>query len=108
VRETDRNFGLGRRLKEYQRHTLGAIGVKRIYWTFDPLMSKNAYFNLNLLGAEVVDYVPDMYGTTTSPLHLGMATDRLIVRVSTTAPDGAAKRPIAASPILTAFPKLND
>ena len=110
VRESARNLGLGRKLKEYQRDTLGAIGVRRVFWTFDPLMAKNAYFNLNRLGAEVVQYVPDMYGTTTSPLHLGMATDRLIVSLRTTPADGAKARltPAAGSPVLTAFPRLND
>ena len=58
VRESARNLGLGRKLKEYQRTTLAAIGIRRIFWTFDPLMSKNAYFNLNRLGASVVEYVP--------------------------------------------------
>lgn len=109
VRASARNLGLGRRLKEYQRDTLRAIGVKRILWTFDPLMAKNAYFNLNRLGARVVEYVTDMYGTSTSPLHLGMPTDRLIVCLETTAhlPEPGSI-PIEPAPILTAFPRLND
>ncbi|MEP6491354.1 MAG: hypothetical protein ABJF01_01665 [bacterium] len=110
VRESARNLGLGRKLKAYQRDTLGAIGVTRIFWTFDPLMSKNAYFNLNRLGAEVVEYVPDMYGTTASPLHLGMATDRLIVCLRTAHAESSISRatPVQGSPVLTAFPQLND
>ncbi|HTJ22273.1 MAG TPA: hypothetical protein VL383_07745 [Gemmatimonadaceae bacterium] len=109
VRVSARNLGLGRRLKEYQRDALRAIGVKRILWTFDPLMAKNAYFNLNRLGAKVVEYVPDMYGTSTSPLHLGMPTDRLIVRLETTMrePELRPTEPRAA-PVFTAFPRLND
>lgn len=109
VRESARNLGLGRRLKEFQRDTLAAVGIRRILWTFDPLMAKNAHFNFNRLGAEVVDYVPDMYGPSTSPLHLGLATDRLIVSVRT-APH--ARRPfdapLATAPRLTAFPRLDD
>jgi predicted GNAT superfamily acetyltransferase len=110
VRESARNLGLGRRLKEFQRDTLGALGVKRIFWTFDPLMAKNAYFNLNRLGAEVVEYVPDMYGTTTSPLHFGLATDRLVVSLATTPNDSVKPRlaPAGSSPVLTAFPRLSD
>lgn len=109
VRVSARNLGLGRRLKEYQRDALRAIGVKRILWTFDPLMAKNAYFNLNRLGAKVVEYVPDMYGTSTSPLHLGMPTDRLIVCLETTMrePEIRSTEPRAA-PVFTAFPRLND
>lgn len=110
VRESARNLGLGRRLKEYQRDTLGALGVKRVFWTFDPLMAKNAYFNLNRLGAEVVEYVPDMYGTTNSPLHFGVATDRLVVSLTTTprAPMNPLVAPTPNSPVLTAFPRLGD
>ena len=109
VRAAARNLGLGRRLKEYQRDTMRAIGVKRILWTFDPLMSKNAYFNLVRLGARVVDYVTDMYGTTSSPLHLGMPTDRLIVCLDTASPPLEPRTPLAGSPpVLTAFPQLND
>ena len=110
VRERARNLGLGRRLKEYQRQRMHAIGAKQIFWSFDPLMSKNAYFNLNRLGAEVVEYVPDMYGTTSSPLHLGMPTDRLIVSLRT---DGRVERRSSAVlsadyPVMSAFPRDHD
>ena len=108
VRESARNLGLGRKLKEYQRSTVAAIGVKRIFWTFDPLMAKNAYFNLNRLGAKVVQYVPDMYGTTASPLHLGLATDRLIVSTESTPAARQNVQSPPGAPILTAFPRLND
>ncbi len=111
VRESARNMGLGRMLKEYQRTTLAALGIGRIYWSFDPLMTKNAYFNLNRLGAEVVEYVPDMYGTTDSPLHLGMPTDRLVVRLETAATHRSPLGHNSADenlPILTPFPRPND
>jgi len=109
VRERARNLGLGRRLKEYQRQRMHDLGATRIFWSFDPLMSKNAYFNLNRLGAEVVEYVPDMYGTTSSPLHLGMPTDRLIVSLRT---DGRGERRSAVLsadyPVMSAFPRDHD
>jgi len=110
VHESARNLGVGRMLKEYQRATLATIGVTRIYWSFDPLMAKNAYFNINRLGAIVTEYVPDMYGTTASPLHLGMATDRLIVRLDTAAPPRAMRLVPSEHglPILTPFPRLDD
>jgi predicted GNAT superfamily acetyltransferase len=110
VRESARNLGVGRMLKEYQRSALATLGVTRIFWSFDPLMAKNAHFNINRLGATVVEYMPDMYGTTASPLHLGMATDRLIVRLDTAAPPRSPSG-IASDhglPILTPFPRLND
>jgi len=84
VRESARNLGIGRQLKDYQRAELARLGIRSMYWTFDPLIAKNAHFNLNRLGARVVEYVPDMYGTTKSPLHHGLATDRFVVVCSTT------------------------
>jgi chorismate synthase len=111
VRDSVRNLGVGRLLKEAQRDALAARGVQRMSWTFDPLVSKNAHLNLNRLGARVVAYVPDMYGTTTSPLHYGIATDRLIVSVDTSvgAPRfhvfDAATTPL---PLLTPEPQDGD
>lgn len=110
VRESARNMGVGRMLKEYQRSVLASLGITRIFWSFDPLMAKNAYFNVNRLGAKVVDYVPDMYGTTESPLHYGLATDRLVVCLETTGrATSPANLPVQdRAPILTAFPRLSD
>ena len=79
VRPEARRRGLGRRLKLHQRRELLAAGVERVYWSFDPLVSRNAHLNLAALGAEPVEYVPDMYGDTASVLHRGLDTDRLIV-----------------------------
>jgi predicted GNAT superfamily acetyltransferase len=84
VREGARNLGIGRLLKDYQRTELARLRIRSMYWTFDPLIAKNAHFNLNRLGARVVEYVPDMYGTTKSPLHHGLATDRFVVVCPTT------------------------
>src|SRR5439155_4445432 len=114
VREAARNMGVGRMLKEYQRRVLAERGVTRVYWTFDPLQAKNAYFNLSRLGAHVVEYVPDMYGVTGSPLHLGLATDRLVVCLSTVGRNRSGGTPpftLAADdgvPILTPFARLGD
>jgi predicted GNAT superfamily acetyltransferase len=80
VREGLQNHGLGRRLKAFQRDAVRALGVTRMYWTYDPLVARNAHFNLNRLGARVSEYVPDMYGTDTgSAMHSGFGTDRFIV-----------------------------
>ena len=79
VRPGFRNLGIGRRLKGHQRQVLEAQGVEEILWTFDPLVARNAHLNLMRLGARVVEYVPDMYGSTGSPLHQGLGTDRFIV-----------------------------
>lgn len=73
------NHGIGHTLKDFQRAYARQIGAQAIYWTFDPLVARNAHFNLNVLGVRVVSYVSDMYGESTSPLHRGIGTDRFIV-----------------------------
>jgi predicted GNAT superfamily acetyltransferase len=72
-----RDRGVGRRLKLYQRECLRAAGVDRMYWSFDPLVARNAHLNLNRLGVLVEDYVTDMYADTGSDLH-AFGTDRFV------------------------------
>jgi predicted GNAT superfamily acetyltransferase len=71
-----RDAGIGRLLKLKQREDAVARGIDLIEWTFDPLDVKNAYFNMERLGAVVRRYVRNQYGTTTSHLHAGLPTDR--------------------------------
>lgn len=78
VRSGGRNAGLGRRLKLFQRRLCLERGITRMYWTFDPLESRNAWLNMGRLGAVAREYVPDMYGISASPLHSGIGTDRLV------------------------------
>jgi predicted GNAT superfamily acetyltransferase len=73
-----RNRGVGRMLKLRQREDALARGIKLVEWTFDPLELKNAFFNMERLGAIVRRYVENQYGTTTSPLHGGLPTDRCV------------------------------
>ena len=73
-----RDRGVGRALKLFQREEALGREIRLIVWTFDPLESRNAHFNLNRLGAIARKYLPNLYGTTTSPLHLGLPTDRLL------------------------------
>jgi predicted GNAT superfamily acetyltransferase len=73
-----RDRGIGRSLKLFQRNDALARGIDLIEWTFDPLQVKNAYFNLVRLGAIARRFVPNMYGTFSSPLQGGLPTDRLI------------------------------
>jgi predicted GNAT superfamily acetyltransferase len=79
VREDARDLGLGRMLKEYQRDAVRALGGTVIYWTYDPLVARNAHLNFNKLGVRVVEYVEEMYGDTDSELHRGLGTDRFVV-----------------------------
>lgn len=81
VRDDLRGQGIGEQLKIYQRDKVMALGVRSMLWTFDPVQSKNANFNINHLGALPIEYVPDMYGSNTgSALHGTLPTDRFIVR----------------------------
>ncbi len=73
-----RDRGVGRMLKLFQRDEALGRGIRLVEWTFDPLELKNAHFNLNRLGAICRRYIPNLYGVTTSPLHRGIATDRLL------------------------------
>jgi predicted GNAT superfamily acetyltransferase len=73
-----RGHGVGRALKEFQRATLLAAGIDEVRWTFDPLETRNAHLNFARLGITVREYVPDCYGDSNSPLHVGLATDRLV------------------------------
>jgi predicted GNAT superfamily acetyltransferase len=81
VRADRRDRGLGRALKRFQRNRLLERGVTTMYWTFDPLVARNANLNLNVLGAVVEEYVVDFYGPgEDSPVDRGIGTDRFIVR----------------------------
>jgi predicted GNAT superfamily acetyltransferase len=71
-----RDAGLGRKLKLAQRDDAIKQGIDLIEWTFDPLEIKNAFFNIERLGAIVRRFVLNQYGITSSPLNAGLPTDR--------------------------------
>jgi predicted GNAT superfamily acetyltransferase len=78
VRKQHQNAGLGRRIKLFQRDDALARGFELIEWTFDPLEIKNAYLNIEKLGAIARRYSVNQYGITSSPLQGGLPTDRLV------------------------------
>ena len=86
VRPEYRNAGVGRMLKLAQRDDALARSIDLIEWTFDPLEIKNAYFNMERLGAIVRRYVCNQYGTTSSHLHGGLPTDRCTAEWWVTSP----------------------
>ena len=75
-----RNIGIGRMLKLAQRDDALARGISLIEWTFDPLQPRNAFFNFCRLGVVARRYLIDVYGHTSSPLHAGLPTDRLVAQ----------------------------
>ena len=71
--------GLGYQLKLAQRERALAQGYDLIEWTFDPMQAMNAHLNFAKLGGVVEEYAENFYGESTSALHRGTPTDRLIV-----------------------------
>jgi len=90
-----RDRGVGTAMKLHQRAWALRHDIPVIAWTFDPLVRRNARFNLIKLGAEVSEYLPDFYGTMTDAINAGDRTDRLMawwVVASERAADAAARR----------------
>ncbi len=75
-------------------------------WTFDPLEPRNAHFNLNRLGAICRRYQPNLYGVTTSPLHRGLPTDRLVAEWQLDAPRVVALIEDSTAPVLLTGPRI--
>ena len=71
--------GVGFELKQHQRRWCLERGVKTIEWTTDPLVRRNAYFNLTKLGARASDYLVNFYGAMTDGLNAGEESDRLLI-----------------------------
>jgi len=80
--------GVGFALKLHQRDWALERGVTTIAWTYDPLVRRNAYFNLAKLGAAPVEYLPNFYGDMRDGINGGDESDRLLVQWDLTAPVG--------------------
>ena len=84
-----RHRGVGYALKLAQRARCLDQGISIVRWTFDPLLSRNAHFNLAKLGATADRFLPNFYGEMTDTLNQGERSDRLVVRWDLAAePDG--------------------
>ncbi|TMU98284.1 GNAT family N-acetyltransferase [Streptomyces sp. DASNCL29] len=75
-----RGRSVGFALKAHQRGWALRRGVSAITWTYDPLVSRNAYFNLGKLSAAVVEYLPNFYGGMNDGINGSDESDRLFVR----------------------------
>jgi predicted GNAT superfamily acetyltransferase len=102
------NGGVGYALKLAQRAHCLDVGIDEVRWTFDPLVARNARFNLAKLGAEAFRFLPDFYGEMTDRLNQGDRSDRFEVRwrLSSDRVDrvlrGAAVAPPFGRPVLVA------
>lgn len=104
-----RGRDLGYHLKLYQRERLLPLGIDEMRWTFDPLVSKNAYLNLVRLGARAIDYRRDYYGSgEDSRLSAGIGTDRFVVEWrldrEPPAPEDGVAAEVREAPVLNAPP----
>jgi predicted GNAT superfamily acetyltransferase len=103
--------GVGARLKWVQREDALSRGLTLITWTFDPLQAKNANLNLRRLGARATEFLEDFYGITSSSLHHGLPTDRLLVRWELNAKHVVERAAAGASPGSSptpSLPRIND
>lgn len=71
--------GVGFDLKQHQRRWCLARGVRRMEWTTDPLVRRNAYFNLTKLGASAHEYLVNFYGEMDDGINTGDESDRLLI-----------------------------
>ncbi|MDT0157960.1 hypothetical protein Q9R19_10030 [Microbacterium sp. ARD32] len=90
--------GVGRAVKLAQRAWCLERGIETMTWTFDPLVARNAFFNIRRLGALPVEYLPDFYGPMTDAINAGQGSDRLLVEWDLTAAPPSATRPEPAVP----------
>jgi len=72
--------GLGFELKQHQRRWCLEREVRVMEWTTDPLVRRNAYFNLTKLGARAPRYLVDFYGEMSDGINAGEESDRLLIR----------------------------
>ncbi len=77
--------GIGRAMKLHQRAWAIERGVTEITWTFDPLVARNAFFNIATIGAQAAVYFPDHYGPMIDGLNAGQGSDRMLMRWDLTA-----------------------
>lgn len=94
--------GIGRALKLDQRAWALAEGLDAIEWTYDPLIRRNALFNLRALGALPTRYLVDFYGAMPDALNAGQGSDRLLVRWDLRTPPPVAAADADTAPVALA------
>jgi predicted GNAT superfamily acetyltransferase len=101
--QQDRSIGFD--LKQHQRRWCLQRAVPRVRWTFDPLVRRNAWFNLRRLGAVVESFHVDFYGEMHDLLNAGEHTDRFIVRWDIADAEPVTEVDVPAGAELFALPK---
>ncbi|WP_062206167.1 hypothetical protein [Demequina salsinemoris] len=89
--------GIGTAMKLHQRAWCLDRGLTRITWTYDPLVARNAAFNMRRLGAGLADYLVDFYGDMVDDVNAGQGSDRILVSWRLDAPlPSATEQPLNA------------
>jgi predicted GNAT superfamily acetyltransferase len=101
---TEQRNGVGLALKRHQRTWARERGMDRIVWTFDPLVRRNAHFNLARLGARAMRYEVDFYGPVRDTINGADDTDRLVVEWATAGDEGPGPITSTATDALVATP----
>lgn len=92
---------VGFALKLHQRAWCLDHGISLVEWTYDPLVARNAYFNLAKLGARVAEYLPDFYGAMDDGINRDDESDRILVHWelhSAEVSAACAGQPLVATP----------
>jgi predicted GNAT superfamily acetyltransferase len=71
--------GVGRAMKNHQRDWAVERDIPWIIWTFDPLVRRNAWFNVEVLGGHITEYLENFYGPMTDSINQHDESDRLVV-----------------------------
>jgi len=107
VVRSQQSRGVGYALKSWQRALCLEHGVTEMRWTYDPLIARNAYFNLVKLGAQVQHFFPDFYGAMDDAVNAGDHSDRFEVtwqlasNRTVAALENADRRPALTGPPVT-------
>lgn len=91
--------GVGRAIKVHQREWARDRDIPWITWTFDPLVRRNAWFNIEVIGAHVAEYLVNFYGAMTDSINGSDESDRLLIAWPT-ADDGPTPAPPEPSTIV--------
>ena len=101
--------GIGKALKHHQRAWCLRHGATTMTWTYDPLVARNAFFNIHRLGGDATEYLTDFYGEMQDGLNRGQPSDRMLLvwdlvaaapRPDREAPEVAALRSVDGRPHL--------
>ena len=108
VLEAYRSAGVGQQLKILQRERTLAMGLDLVEWTYDPMQAMNAHLNFAKLGVIAEEYEINVYGESTSPLHKGNPTDRLVAEwwVSAARVEDRLRGAAPLAPVLTVEPAV--